>query len=228
MSRPVVLVTGGTRGIGRGLVEAFAPTHHVIVGGRDAQAVARVAGSLPSASAFVADLGDEEETVTAAASIPHLDILVHCAGILPPAGEGVRGAWRRVLEVNVVAVVHLTELLLPALRAAHGHVVLINSGAGLSAGGDTTGYSASKFALTSYADGLRVSERGVVRVTSVHPGRVDTDMQRDLQVRAGRHYVAGEHLPVAAVVQTVMGAVTAPPGAVVETVVVRPAGNAVR
>ena len=109
------------------------------------------------------------------------DRLIHCSGIIPPADVSLRDAWRRVLETNVVAVAHLTDLLLPTLRQSVGLVVVINSGSGLNAYGDTGGYSGSKFALTSFADGLREAERGRVRVSSVHPGRIDTDMQRELQ-----------------------------------------------
>jgi len=129
-----------------------------------------------------------------------------------------------VLEVNVVGVVHLTDLLLPALRASSGLVIFVNSGAGLRAMGDTSGYSASKFALTSFADGLRESERGHVRVASLHPGRVDTEMQRDLQARAGRTYRASDHLTADSVAAVVRAIVDAPPEAVLESVSIRPAG----
>lgn len=227
-SRPVALVTGATRGIGRELVAVLGRTYHVLVGGRDEAAVGRVVDTLPSAAGFVADLADGVETARAAAGLDRLDLLVHCAGILPPSDSELREAWRRVLEVNVVAVAHLTELALPHLREARGQVVFVNSGAGLSAGRDTSGYSASKFALTSYADAVREAERGRVRVTSVHPGRVDTDMQRDLQARFGRPYDAAEHLPVVAVVAAVMAAIDAPAGAVMDCVVIRPSGGPVR
>jgi len=196
----------------------------VIVGGRQFAAVQRVVAELPSASAFVADLADEAETAAAASAIGQLDVLVHCAGVMPPADASVRDAWRQVLEVNVVGVVHLTELLLPVLRSSSGLVVFVNSGSGLRAMGDTTGYSASKFALTSFADGLRESERGRVRVSSLHPGRVDTDMQRDLQARAGRSYRAGDHLTTSSVAAVVRAIVDAPPEGVLESVSIRPAG----
>ncbi|MFD4438120.1 SDR family NAD(P)-dependent oxidoreductase, partial [Bacillus safensis] len=64
-------------------------------------------------------------------------------------------AWRDMFEVNVAAVVDLTRLLLPALRAACGHVVLINSGAGLRANPGWGAYAASKFALRAFGDALR-------------------------------------------------------------------------
>lgn len=224
--RPVALVTGGSRGIGRAIVEVLAPTHTVLVGGRDAARVGQVVRSLPWGRPFVADLADEDATVTAANGVGPLDVLVHCAGIIPPAGATLRAQWREVLEVNVIGVAHLTQLLLPALRERRGLVVFVNSGAGLRAMGDIGGYSASKFALTSFADGLREAERGSVRVASIHPGRVDTAMQRDLQARNGRPYHAGEHLSVAAVAAGVRAIIEAPSAAVIESLTIRPAGSA--
>ena len=66
--------------------------------------------------------------------------------------------------------------LLPALRSAGGHVVFINSGAGINASPGLASYTASKFALRGFADSLRNDEPSL-RVTSVHPGRIATVMQ---------------------------------------------------
>lgn len=222
--RPVALVTGATRGIGLAIAEALGASHHILVGGRSRVAVDAVVSSLPSAQPFVADLADEASVETAVGGLGGLDVLVHCAGVLPPLEGTLRERWRRLFEVNVIAVAHLTDVLLPALRARRGLVVFVNSGAGLRAMGDTGGYSASKFALTSFADGLRDSERGRVRVGSIHPGRVDTGMQRDLQARAGREYQPDEHLTTAAVAAAVKAMVDSPEHAVIETLVIRPAG----
>ncbi|HIW30613.1 MAG TPA: SDR family NAD(P)-dependent oxidoreductase, partial [Candidatus Luteococcus avicola] len=82
--------------------------------------------------------------------------------------------------------------------------------------------SASKFALRALTDALREEERGKVRVSSVHPGRVDTDMQVDLQAQMGRRYVAAEHLRPESVAEAVALAVYASPEAMVEQVSIRP------
>lgn len=221
---PVVLITGATRGVGRAIAEALQSTHHVLVGGTDLRRAASVARELRSADAFAVDLTDEEATERAAGSVDRLDVLVHSAGIAlaVPSEGSVRAIWRQTYDVNVVAVAELTRLLLPALRASRGHVVFINSGAGLKAGRDLSGYAASKFALTAFGDALREVERGVVRVSSVHPGRVDTDMQRDLQAAAGRPYVASEHLQPGAVGAAVRCVIESPRDATIETLSIRP------
>lgn len=224
-ARRAVLVTGGTRGIGREVVRLLADEWHVLVGGTDAGAVAAVVGTLASGEGFVADLADEDATAAAASGLHRLDAVVHSAGVVAhgPSESHTRQEWRRVLEVNVVAVAHLTALLLPALRAAHGQVVVINSGAGFSAGPNNGVYAASKFAVRAWADALRAEERGAVRVTSVHPGRVDTDMQDELLAAEGRSLPASRLLTTTSVARAVVFALAATPEASVDSVVVRPA-----
>lgn len=224
--RRTVLVTGGTRGIGRAVVDLLAPTWHVWVGGRDADAVAAVVDECPQASPFVADLTDAGSTRAAAAFLDSLDAVVHSAGVVSwgASADQTRDEWHRVMELNVIAVSDLTALLLPRLRSAQGQVVTINSGAGLSAGANNGIYAASKFALRAWADALRAEERGAVRVTSVFPGRVDTDMQHEMVDLMGGTYAAQEYLRPESVARAVVTALEASPEACVEAISVRPSG----
>ena len=228
MSLPAVLITGGTRGIGRACADALAADHHLIIGGRDARAVDRVCAELPSASPFVADLMDEDSTAAAieALGIDRLHGLVHSAGISGgcPTEDSTRARWRAMLEINVVAVSEVTRLLMGPLVAARGTVVMINSGAGLLATGRGGHYPASKFALRALTDVLRQELRpDGVRVCSVHPGRVDTDMQRTMQAEAGRDYDPLHHLRPESVATAVRTALTATDDATYETISIRPA-----
>jgi len=159
----------------------------------------------------------------AVARIPRLDVLVHSAGIAevgPLAATGV-DVWRRTMELNVTAVAELTRLLLPALRAARGHVVLINSGAGRNANPNWGAYAASKFALRAYADVLRAEEQEL-RVTSVYPGRTATDMQRGVRAQEGREYEPDRYLRPESVASAVLAAVTSARDAHVTEIVLRP------
>ncbi len=232
--RPVAVVTGGTRGIGLAIVRDLAATHHVVVGGRSADAVDRVASSLPSGSGLVADLGDcspggslDRALSEATPRLERVDVLVHSAGVLRSGAVAHSPAsdWLESMTVNVVAVAMVTRALLPALRRAHGLVLAVNSGSGLVSGASSGAYCASKFALRALTDALREEERRHgVRVTSLHPGRVDTDMQRELVEFEGADYDAGAYLDVASVVQAARFAMDAPAGASVDMLSVRPRG----
>jgi NADP-dependent 3-hydroxy acid dehydrogenase YdfG len=218
---PIALVTGATRGIGRAIAAELGRTHHVLVGGRSADAVAEVVAALPSAEPYVADL--------AAGELPplpqRLDVLVHSAGV--EAGDRIadtdRATWERVFATNVFAVAELTRLALPALRAARGIVVTINSGSGFVSGPRGGVYGASKFALRALSDALREEERpNGVRVSSVHPGRTDSDMQRGLTAKLGEDYDTTYFLAPEDVADAVRLVVDLPERGTVETLSIRP------
>ncbi len=225
MTRPTALVTGASRGIGRAIAVDLGRTHHVLVGGRDRDAVAEVVDSLPDASAFLADLTDEAAVAQAVAGVKSLDVLVHSAGILAhygPFAEATTDRWRTVMDVNLIAPATLTRLLLPALRQAHGLVVFINSGAGLNAGRGMSVYAASKFALTALADALRADEAGRIKVTTIHPGRTATAMQAELRAAEGGSYQPRDYLAADDVARAVRLAVDLPAGASLSSLRINP------
>ncbi|MBP2339882.1 NADP-dependent 3-hydroxy acid dehydrogenase YdfG [Saccharothrix coeruleofusca] len=222
-NRPVALVTGASRGIGAAVARALAPTHDLLLGGRDEAALREVAAELPGARPWAVELTDSAAVAEAVAGLDRLDVLVHSAGIadLGPLAEATADVWRRTMEVNVVAVAELTRLALPLLRAARGQVVLLNSGAGLRANPNWGVYAASKFALRAFGDALR-AEEPELRVTSVHPGRTDTDMQRGVRAQENGDYQAERYLRAESVARAVTTAVLATDDAHVTEVVIRP------
>lgn len=225
--RPLALVTGASRGIGAATARLLADTHDVLLGGRDVDALTSLAAVLPGSRPWPVDVTDAAALAESVAGIRRLDVLVHSAGLVTvaPLADIPADEWRRVLDVNVVAVAELTRLLLPALRAARGRVVLVNSGSGLRGRVEWGLYAASKFALRAYADVLRdeEAEHGV-RVTSVYPGRTDTDMQREVWAieGAGDDYRPERYLRPETVAEAIGYAVRAPDDAQVVDVVFRP------
>lgn len=220
-ARPVALITGASSGIGSAIARSLAPTHDLLLGGRDETSLSLLAAELPGAQAWPFDL-----TNVASADLgvlQRLDVLVHSAGIalLGPLSEASAADWRQTFELNVFAVAELTNLLLPQLRASAGQVVLINSGAGLRANPGWGVYAASKFALRAYADALRADEPSL-RVTSVFPGRTDTPMQREVRRQEGGSYESSQYLDANSVGRAVASAVLATPDAHITELVVRP------
>ncbi|RVW02027.1 SDR family oxidoreductase [Rhodococcus xishaensis] len=220
--RPIALVTGGSRGLGAAIARELAPTHQLILGGRSAESLEPIAGEL-AAAPWPVDLTDYAAVEEAVAEIDRLDVLVHNAGVaeLGTIEETSVDTWRWTFEANVIAVAELTRLLLPALRASYGHVVLINSGSGLRVNAGWGAYAASKFALRAFGDALRLEEPAL-RVTSIHPGRIDTDMQRALVATEGDEYDADRFLTPQTVARAVRNAIETPGDAHPTEIVLRP------
>ena len=155
--------------------------------------------------------------------IVELDVLIHNAGVAYPGrvAESMVEEWQASMTVNVVGAVALTLALLPALRAVGGHVVFVNSTSGIDVSRGLASYSASKFALRGFADSLRADEPSL-RVTSVHPGPIDTPMQELRAAYEDREYDASAFLSPATVAKVISDTVNAPPDAHIHEVVVRP------
>ncbi len=224
--RPWALVTGASRGVGAAVATALSTTHDVLLGGRDVAALEQASARLSGSRPWPVELTDPDALTSATSGIDRLAVLVHCAGTveLGPVAETPATVWRQQMEVNLVAVAELTRLLFPALRTGRGHVVLINSGAGLRANPGWGAYAASKFALRAFGDVLRAEEPDL-RVTSVHPGRIDTPMQRAVRATEGGDYEPERYLHPDSVAGAVLAAVTAPPDAHLTDVVRRPDGR---
>jgi NADP-dependent 3-hydroxy acid dehydrogenase YdfG len=219
------MITGASAGLGRAIATALAPTHTLFLAGRPSARLDAVAAEF-GATTWPIDLAQPDDIETVVEPIVELDVLVHNAGVAYPGrvGESAVEEWSATMAVNLIGPVALTLALLPALRAARGQVVFINSGSGINASPGLASYSASKFALRSFADSLRADEP-TLRVTSIHPGRIDTDMQRDLIAYEEREYQPGQFLTVESVAAAVAHAVAAPPDAHVHEIVIRPTGR---
>ena len=219
---PTAMITGAGGGLGAAIADALAPTHTLFLAGRPSDRLDTVAQRLGT-STWPLDLADLRAIPAVVEPIVELDVLVHNAGLVLPGrvAESTVEQWRATMTVNVMGAVALTLALLQALRAANGHVVFINSGAGRTPSPGLASYSASKSALRSFADSLRADEPSL-RVTTVYPGRIDTDMQRDLVAYEGGDYDPTRFLRASTVAQFVAQAVNAPADADVHEVVIRP------
>ena len=186
---PTALVTGASRGLGLALARSLATDGwRLVVDARGGAALADAAAELRRSTTVVALAGDvadpahRDALVAAARDLGGLDLLVHNAGDLgpsplPPVAELPLDAFRRVLEVNVVAPLALTRLALPILRPG-ARVVAVTSDAAVEAYEGWGGYGASKAALEQLFAVL-AAERPDLRVHCVDPGDMNTRMQQD-------------------------------------------------
>jgi NADP-dependent 3-hydroxy acid dehydrogenase YdfG len=218
---PTAMITGAGGGLGAAIAEALAPTHTLLLAGRPSDRLDALAARL-GAPTWPLDLADPDSIESAAEVLTDLDVLVHNAGVAYPGrvAESSVEEWRATFEVNVVGAVALTLALRNAGSSAGGQVVFINSGAGLKASPGMASYSASKFALRSFADSLR-NDEPALRVTSVHPGRFDSDMQRDLVAYEEGEYEPQRFMRPQTVAAVVAQAIATPPDGHVHEIVVR-------
>ncbi|MDV9176322.1 SDR family NAD(P)-dependent oxidoreductase [Streptomyces sp. W16] len=185
----LIMVSGATGGIGSELVRLLRERgDEVVAVGRDAEKLKRL-----DARPLVLDFTDPAsiEPAVREAGLDRLDAVIHAAGVIHLAGleHATPDSWAGQLAVNLTGPAELTRVTLPALRAAHGHVVFLNFWAGPTAKPYWSAYAASKFGLKALAESLRGEEAGNgVRVTSVFPACVATPMQRAVREGFGFPY----------------------------------------
>ena len=222
------LVTGAGSGIGRAIAVALAREGmRLVLAGRTAQSLqetARLGGG--EVRIVVADLATEAGVDMMAQAAPAaLRVLVHSAGLFlhGPVTDTTAAEWDAIAAVNLRAPMRLTASCLGALRGGAGHVVFINSTAGLRVGVGNGAYAASKHALRAAADALRqeVNADGI-RVLSVFPGRTDTPMQDAVLKAEGRTPRPGALLYPEDVASMVVAALLLPPRAEVPDLMIRP------
>ncbi|MGW4379705.1 SDR family oxidoreductase [Kitasatospora sp. NPDC004531] len=225
----VHLITGAGSGIGSAVADKLtARGEEVWLLARDARRAAQLRERYPEARTLVGDLDDPGKLSWAFGhqALPvELDSLLHIAGVveLGTVAETPVKAWQQQLNVNTVAPAEITRLLLPSLRLARGHVVFVNSGAGLRADPTWGSYAASKFATRALADALRQEEHAHgVRVTSVYPGRTATAMQVKVHQQEGKEYDPAKWIAPESVATAVLAALDLPRDAEITEITVRP------
>ena len=200
----VAVVTGGARGIGRAMAEAFAAegAAGVVVGDLDADGAREVADAIGGAGLGidVATLeGNEELVATAEQRFGPVDLFCANAGIGTPGGLEVPDEeWDRTWQVNVMAHVHAARAVLPGmLERGSGYLLHTASAAGLLSNIGTAPYTVTKHAVVGLAEWLAITYGDAgINFSCLCPQGVDTAMLRE-----------GSGLPAGAVVLA-QGAIT--------------------
>ncbi len=212
-TRPVAIVTGAGRGIGRATAEALADKGYALViaelrprlGRAAERSFARSGCDALFVETNVADPDSVERCVGAAARrFGRIDCLVNNAGVLA-VGPLVSLAVReidRILGVNLKGAILMARAVLPAMtRQGEGVIVNVSSLFGKSGSGDYVTYCASKFGVVGFTEALadEVAADGV-KVWAVCPNMVDTAMARKTGLSASVRHRALKPEAVASVI----------------------------
>ena len=181
-----IIVTGGSRGIGKAIVEKFSKNgFHVILNyNKSIESAQKIEKEFKNVTIFKADVTNRREVQAMIDYVNHtfgnIDILVNYAGI------GCTGLfqdlsfeeWQDVFNVNVNGTFHCTQLVLPQMIQRHsGKIINISSIWGLTGSSCEVAYSASKSAIIGFTKALakEVGPSGIT-VNAVAPGIIMTDM----------------------------------------------------
>lgn len=182
-SKKVVYITGGSKGIGRGIAAYLLDKgYRVAISSRSLEA-SRAAfgdradgGDVLALQSDVRKLGDETVAVQAILDTwGRLDVLVANAGVgrFAPIGELTPEQWGEMIDTNLTGVFHSVKAALEPLRAAKGYIITIASLAGVNFFAGGTAYNASKFGVVGFTQALMLDLRAEdIKVTTIMPGSV--------------------------------------------------------
>lgn len=180
-----ILITGGTAGIGFETATLFAAAgNKVIITGRDRQRLDKALAALPGATGIISDVSKQEDVEELVALIkkdfPQLNMVVNNAGHALvydlTAGSNAFENAEEEMFTNYLSVIRLNEKLLPVLSAQPAAAIVNVSSVVAFVPGSLATYSASKAALHSYTQSLRISlqRKGNIKVFELMPPLVNT------------------------------------------------------
>lgn len=185
-ARKTVVVTGGSSGLGLEFCrQLIARGNTVLAVGRDAERLSDARSRIPDLHTFVADVTDPAQRLQlrdyVQTELPACDVLINNAGIMRPLDFGKLEGITEVepeIAVNLLAPIALSMLFVPILRAGReGYIVNVSSGLAFAPFPLAPVYSATKAAMHSFTQSLRIQLRGSdIRVVEIIPPTLDTPM----------------------------------------------------
>jgi NADP-dependent 3-hydroxy acid dehydrogenase YdfG len=242
MEGKAIAITGASSGIGEAVARHFAKAGAaVMLGARRlhrlevvADEIRRDGGRVALQRLDVTRREDVEAFVQAAvARFGRLDVIVNNAGVMPlsPVADLKVEEWDRMVDVNLKGVLYGVAAALPVFRTqGSGHIVNVTSVADRRIVPTAAVYSATKYAVRAFSEGLRQEIGGGIRVTVVAPGATESELANGISDpelrRAAIEDYRRDLLPAEAIARAIAYAVAQPPEVDVNELVVRPTAQA--
>jgi NADP-dependent 3-hydroxy acid dehydrogenase YdfG len=233
----VVLITGGSTGLGAETARHLAANGaRVAIAARRKdkldEVVAEITKAGGEARAYQLDVVDKNQvkqvTDAVIADFGTLDVLINNAGLMPirPMAEVNTEEWDAMIDVNIKGTLYGIAAALPFfLERSRGHIINLSSVAGIKvfAPGGTV-YSGTKFAVHAISEGLRQEVGSKVRVTSIEPGAVDSDLKYSTTGTAASTVMDFYKMaiPASAVARAIAYAIAQPDDVDINEIVLRP------
>src|SRR5665647_2670405 len=190
-----VLVTGGSKGIGRAICLALAMEGaNIIIAARNESKIKEIVDKLKKmgckALAIQADVRNEEDVrhliSRTVDEYVRIDILINNAGVANKKRleETTLEEYNEIMDTNLKGVFLCTKYAIPHIRnSENGKIINISSGAGLHGIPEFSVYCASKFGVNGITESIASELEGEIKVYSICPGGVDTDMYRSIYTK---------------------------------------------
>jgi NAD(P)-dependent dehydrogenase (short-subunit alcohol dehydrogenase family) len=177
-----VLVTGATSGIGQGIAQAFAAAGDTVLATGATAAEVAAAPVRDGLRYAVLDVRDDAAVQALVATLPVLDVLINCAGIIRRGAEHDPAVFAQTIDINLTGTMRVCAAARPALAARRGCIVNTASMLSFFGGGLVPGYSASKGGVAQLTKSLAIAYAADgIRVNAVAPGWIATPLTQALQ-----------------------------------------------
>jgi len=233
----VVLITGASTGIGAEVARTLAARGaKVAIAARRQDKLdavrAEIAAQGGDIRVYVMDVTDKHQVKavveTVVQDFGRLDVIINNAGIMPirPMSEVNTDEWDAMIDVNIKGTLYGIAAALPLFLAQQsGHIINLSSVAGIKvfAPGGTV-YSGTKFAVSAISEGLRMEVGSAVRVTSIEPGAVESDLKLGTTgtARDTVHGFYEQAIPASSVARAIAFAIEQPNDVDINAIVIRP------
>lgn len=234
----VVVITGGSSGLGEATARHLAGRGaHIVIAARRKQKLDAIVASIRDgggeALAVEADVtvkADVDAVIAAATeTFGRVDVLINNAGLMAiaPMAEGRTDEWDRMIDLNIKGLLYGVAAAMPVFqRQGSGHYINLSSVAGLKvfAPGGTV-YSGTKFAVRAISEGLRQEVGGAIRVTTIEPGAIDSELKYGSGHQESRDFVVDfymQAIPADSVARAIAFAIEQPADVDINEIALRP------